>query len=284
MHSFTGNTAETRTLIPVLDSFRARHQVDDLVVVADAGMLSAANLNALEDVGFRFIVGSRISKAPYDLAAHFERHGNVFADGQTLESVRTMGTGAAARQRRVVYHYSWSRDRRDQLTLNKQIERAEQVADGSKPVKKDRFVKLDGTRPGVNWDLVERARQLQGLKGYVSNIDEAVLDGRGIVGAYHDLFQVERSFRMAKTDLRARPMFHHQRDSIDAHLTIVFCALAIARHLQEITGVSIQKLVRTLKPLRDVTVTIAGQDVVAITPPGLDAAEILENLQAAVGH
>ncbi len=67
-------------------------------MVADAGMLSAANLNAIEDAGFSFIVGSRISKAPYDLAAHFERHGNDFADGQILESARVMGTGKAARQ------------------------------------------------------------------------------------------------------------------------------------------------------------------------------------------
>ncbi len=77
--------------------------MQDLVVVADAGMLSAANLNALEDAGFSFIVGSRITKAPYDLAEHFERHGNHFADGQTLESTRTMGAGAQARDRRVVY-------------------------------------------------------------------------------------------------------------------------------------------------------------------------------------
>lgn len=74
VHCFTGNTAETRTLIPVLRSFADRHGVADLVVVADAGMLSAANLNALEDAGFGFIVGSRISKAPYDLPEHFEKH------------------------------------------------------------------------------------------------------------------------------------------------------------------------------------------------------------------
>jgi hypothetical protein len=60
-------------------------------------------VNALEDAGFSFIVGSRISKAPYDLAEHFERHGDYFADGQTLESSRVMGTGKAARSRRVVY-------------------------------------------------------------------------------------------------------------------------------------------------------------------------------------
>jgi hypothetical protein len=68
---FEGNTAETTTLLPVLRGFAERHQVSDMVVVADAGMLSAKNLNALEDAKFSFIVGSRISKAPYDLARAF---------------------------------------------------------------------------------------------------------------------------------------------------------------------------------------------------------------------
>jgi transposase len=130
IHCFEGNKAETLTLVPVLESFQARHHVTDLVVVADAGMLSATNLNALEDAGFSFIVGSRISKAPYDLAAHFERHGNNFADGQTLESARAMGTGITARERTIIYHYSWQREKRDNYTLNKQIEKAEKVTSG----------------------------------------------------------------------------------------------------------------------------------------------------------
>lgn len=68
-----------------------------------------------------------------------------------------------------------------------------------------------------------------GLKGYVTNIPADKLDGPAVVAGYHDLLQVEKSFRMAKTDLRARPIFHHKQDSIEAHLTIV---LAIARDLQ----------------------------------------------------
>jgi hypothetical protein len=93
VHCFEGNKAETLTLIPTLRAFQDRHQIRDLVVVADAGMLSASNLNALEDAGYAFIVGSRISKAPYDLAEHFEAHGDFFADGQILESTRVMGSG-----------------------------------------------------------------------------------------------------------------------------------------------------------------------------------------------
>ena len=148
----------------------------------------------------------------------------------------------------------------------------------------DRFVKLTGTRPAVDQVLVDRARQLAGLKGYVTNIPALRLTGNDVVAAYHDLFQVERSFRMAKTDLRARPMFHHETDSIHAHLTIVFTALAISRHLQEATGASIRRIVRTLRPLRDVTISIGGNEITATTPPGPHAADILDALAASVTH
>lgn len=277
VHAFTGNTAETVTLIPVLRSFQDRHGIEDIVVVADAGMLSAGNLNALEDAEFSFIVGSRISKAPYDLVEHFTL-GTALHDGETLESRRVMGVGLNARERRIVYHYSAKRDRRDNHTLDKQVERAQKIVDGTRPLKKDRFVKLTGTRRGVDQGLVDRARQVAGLKGYVTNIPTIRLPGNEVVAAYHELYQVERSFRMAKTDLRARPMFHHQHDSIQAHLTIVFTALAVARHLQDVTGVSIRRLVRTLRPLHDVTIRIAGNDIIATTPPAPEAAAILDSI------
>ena len=122
-------------------------------------MLSAANLLALEEAGFRFIVGSKTSKAPYDLADHFERHGNAFDDGQTIETTRTMGTGKDARDRRVVWQYSFTRYRHDIQAINAMIERAEAVAAGKRPLKKDRFVKITDADPVVDWDLVERAQQ-----------------------------------------------------------------------------------------------------------------------------
>ena len=222
VHCFEGNKAETKTLIPVLQSFQQRHGVTDMVVVADAGMLSAGNLNALEDAGFSFIVGSRITKAPYDLAEHFERHGDYFTDGQILESSRVMGTGRHARARRIVYQYSFKRHKRDDRAINAMIERAEKIATGQASMRNARFLKVTGATKEVDKALVDRARQLAGLKGYVTNIDKTTMTGANVMGAYHDLWQVEKSFRMAKSDLRARPIFHHHRDSIEAHLTIVF--------------------------------------------------------------
>ena len=84
------------------------------------------------------------------------------------------------------------------------------------------------------------------------------MDAPAVVDAYRDLWQVEKSFRMAKSDLRARPIFHRERDAIEAHLTVVFAALAVSRHLQDTTGTSINKLVRTLRPLRTVQIEVGG--------------------------
>lgn len=283
VHLFEGNKAETKTLIPVLTAFRARHDVQDIVVVADAGMLSAGNLLALEEAGFEFIVGSRISKAPYDLAEQFDTRGNHFADGQTLEAVRPMGVGKDKRDRRVVYQWSFKRYQHDNRAINKMVERAEKVAAGTRPLKKDRFVKFTDTATVVDWALVERARYLAGLKGYVTNIPVGIMDGARVVAAYQDLYQVERSFRMAKSDLAARPMFHRLRDSIEAHLTVVFAALAVSREAQTRTGLSIKKILQTLRPLRSATISLGGQQVTA--PPHIpDEAQRILDALAAGGH
>ena len=280
VHCFEGNTAETSTLLPVLNGFRERHKATDLVVVADAGMLSSRNLYAIEDAQLSFIVGSRISKAPYDLAAHFERHGNAFDDGQVLESSRVMGTGKAARSRRVVYHYLFARHKRDDRAINAMVDRAEKVATGKRPLKKDRFVRIDAAGKGVDWDLVERARQLAGLKGYVTNLPASTMDGEAVVAAYHDLWQVEKSFRMAKSDLRARPIFHHKHESIEAHLTVVFAALAVSRHLQDATGFSIKNIVHTLRAVRSATVRLGGQEITLDPDIPAAAQDILDRLPA----
>ena len=278
VHLFEGNKAETTTLLPVIEAFQARHQVKDMVVVADAGMLSASNLNALEDAGFWFIVAARQSKAPAELEGHFEAHGNYLADDATFEVTRPMGVGKDRRDRRVVWHYLASRARRDRQTLNKQIERAEKIAAGKAPVGKHRFVKLEGATKGVDWNLVERARAAEGFKGYVTNIDAATLDGPAVVAAYRDLWQVEASFRMAKSDLAARPIFHRTRDSIEAHLTVVFAALAIARTIQARTRITIKKFLQTLRPLQSAVINTGTQTITI--PPAIttEAQEILDAL------
>ncbi len=214
---FDGSKAETKTLVPV-KAFRARHNITELVVVADAGILSAGNLNALEDAGCRFIVGSRQSRAPYDLADHVEAHGNCSPECATIETGRDMGIGKDKRTRRVVYHYSAARLRREERAINAQIAKAEKVAAGKRPTARDRFVTITGNGEGkkaeVNWAVIERARASTGDKGYLTNIGADVMDADPVLAAYHDLWHVEASFRMAKSDLAARPISCRRRHEI----------------------------------------------------------------------
>ena len=88
-----------------------------------------------------------------------------------------------------------------------------------------------------------------------------------VITSYHDLWQVEQSFRMSKTDLRARPIFARTRDAIEAHLTIVFTALALSREIQNRTGLSLRRVLRTLRPLRSATIELNG--VITTIPPAL---------------
>lgn len=282
--AFEGNKAETTTLIPVLEQFQQRHGVTDMVVVADAGMLSASNLNALEDAGFSFIVGSRLAKAPYDLADHFERHGNYFTDGQILESTRTMGTGKAARMRRIVYQWSFKRNKRDDKNINAMVTRAEKIAAGKAPMKKARFLKVSGTDKALDQKLIDRARQLAGLKGYVTNLPVDKVSGAEVIKSYHDLYNVEASFRMVKHDLRTRPFYSGTDQAIDAHITIAFAALAVARHLQERTGISIKKLVKTLRPVRSATIEINGKRLTLDPEIPDKATHIIHTTTPKTGH
>ena len=82
-----GPRAETLTLLPVIRQFQARHGMEGMVVVADAGMLSAANLRELDEAGLGFIVGSRTTKAPVDLESHFRWHGDAFTDGRVIDNL-----------------------------------------------------------------------------------------------------------------------------------------------------------------------------------------------------
>ena len=131
----------------------------------------------------------------------------------------------------------------------------------SQPGKAARFVKTTGTKRVFDQATFERALLLAGWKGYITNIPKTVMDAQEIVGSYTELWHVEQSFRMSKTDLQARPIFHRERDAVEAHLTVVFTALAINRYLYAATGTTLKKLVQTLRPLRDVTIKISGQQI-----------------------
>lgn len=157
---------------------------------------------------------------------------------------------------------------RDTRTLTQQENRARAVIEGEKQAKSTRFVKTTSAGRSLDQASLARARSLVGLKGYVTNIPEPVMGAGEVIASYHDLWQVEQSFRMSKSDLAARPIFARTRDAIEAHLTIVFTALALSREVQTRTGLSLRRFLRTLKPLRSATIDING--VIATFAPALE--------------
>jgi hypothetical protein len=87
-----------------------------------------------------------------------------------------------------------------------------------------------------------------------------------VIGAYHQLWHIEKSFRMSKHDLHARPIYHHKRESIEAHLAVVFAALAVTHEIETTTGWSIKRFVQTTRRYRTIAIR-AGDHVLTAEEP-----------------
>jgi hypothetical protein len=269
--AFEGNKAETKTMLPVIESFMAAHQLPDVTVVADAGMVSEANQKAIEAAGLSFILGARIPHVPYVVSRWRREHpGEEIADRQVFTQPWPAGPNGGRRDQVIYYQYRADRARRTLRGIGEQVKKAEQAVAGKAPVKRNRFVQLSGGTRKVNRELEEKARALAGLKGYVTNLracpDGTPVTAEFVIGAYHQLFQIEKSFRMSKSDLQARPVYHRKRDSIEAHLTIVFTALAVSRWIEHHTGWSIRRFVKTARRYRTIQIQ-AGDHVITAADP-----------------
>jgi transposase len=97
-----------------------------------------------------------------------------------------------------------------------------------------------------------------------------------VIGAYHRLFEIERSFRMVKSALQARPIYHRKRDSIEAHLTIAFAALAVSRWIERQTGWSIRKFVKTARRYRTIQIQAGPHTITAADPVPEELRQALE--------
>ena len=146
----------------------------------------------------------------------------------------------------------------DLRNIDKQIEKTEKIVSGKTTAKKAKFLTVTTKKKVLNQELVDKAKVLAGIKGYVTNLSTAEASNVQAIAYYHQLWHVEQSFRMSKSDLKARPIFHHQKDAIEAHLTVVMAALAMGRTIERKTGLSVKKFVNTLRPIRKGTITING--------------------------
>jgi hypothetical protein len=156
------------------------------------------------------------------------------------------------------------------------------------PIKRNRFIQLSGDAHIVNRELETKARALAGIKGYATNLaacpDGTHVTAEFVIGAYHRLFEIEKSFRMSRNDLQARPIYHHKRDSIEAHLTIVFAALAVIRWIEHQTGWSIRKFICTARRYRTIEIQAGDHTITAADPLPADLSEALDRIHRHLGR
>lgn len=269
LQSFEGNKAETKTILPVIEAFKAQHRLSRVTIVADSAMLSASNLAALTEAGYTYIVGSRLHKIPYDIA-EYQKTGELI--DQQIISIQQ-------EEYRIIYQYRVKRAALDLRNIEKQVAKAKRALSGQIPTNRTKFLSVTAKSKQLNEKLIDKTKALAGIKGYVTNLD---IPDEEVITEYHRLFQVEATFRMAKSDLRARPIYHRKRDAIEAHLTIVLAALAISRSIEHQTGISIKQFVKLIRPIRSGIVTINGREILA-EPDVPESVELVLN-KLAVGH
>jgi hypothetical protein len=191
VEAFEGNKAETATMLPTLQAFMAAHQLNNITVVADAGMLSENNKKEIEAAQLGFILGNRISHIPYVIQEwHKQNPDGEIPDGLTLTQPWPGGWNDTRREQVIYYQYRADRARRTLAGIDQQIAKAEKAVAGKVPVKRNRFIKLAGGDKTINRELETKARALAGWKSYITNIANPTPEF--VIGAYHQLWHIEK--------------------------------------------------------------------------------------------
>ena len=250
---FEGNTSETKTLIPVMERLVERFLINKPIVVADAALLSKANLKALQDNGYKYILGGRIKNESREIKQNVLNL--AVSPEEPVETPHPYG--------RLIISYSEKRKVKDWHNRQKGLKRLENKVKNKKLTKEainnrgyNKYLVMEGeTKITIDYQKFKEDSVWDGLKGYVTNTD---LIPNDIIANYGNLWKVEKAFRMSKTDLRFRPIFHRKETRIKAHLIICFAAYAIYKELEHKIsenkiGLSVQKAIDQLKEVQELT-------------------------------
>ena len=226
---FEGNTSETKTLIPVLESFQRRFNLEKPIIVADAALLSQKNIDALVAGGYQYILGGRI-KNESDFIKKTVLNLQI-KEGFPREIKHPNG--------RLIVTFSADRARNDLYNREKGLKRLEKKVKTGRLSKEhinnrgyNKYLKLDGKIAiSIDYEKFTLDNVWDGLKGYITNTE---LTKEQIIEHYGQLWQIEKAFRISKTDLRIRPIYHRIKERIEAHLCICFCAYKIYKELERL--------------------------------------------------
>ena len=267
---FCGSQYEGFTMIPVVDDFVARFHLEDVVVVADSGLMTKKNVKLLQSGKYKYILGARIRNEAKEVREWILSQEKVegvcyeYEREQAIPNPEATEPGAMQKiKERLVVTYSKDRAKNDADNRKRGIERLRRDF-GSGTIKKENINKrgynkfLEITNDvgiAINEDKIAEDAKWDGWKGYVTN---TVIEAKEVVSQYHELWVVERAFRVTKGNLEARPVFHFTSRRIEAHICICFVAYKVYKELERILKLmkfplSVDKVLEIAKTVPTIT-------------------------------
>lgn len=226
---FEGNIFEGHTLIPFLEKMSARFNLGKPIVVADAGLLSKTNIDSLEQMKYEYIIGARLKTEPASIKKQIQQA--KLTDGKILIVTKP--------NNKLIVAHSNARAGKDERNRKRGLQRLEKLLSKGRLTKAhinnkgyNKYLQMKGEIiVSINYEKYNEDTQWDGLKGYITN---SKLSPKNIIENYGQLWQIENAFRMSKTDLRIRPIYHRIADRIEAHICISFVAYAVYKELERI--------------------------------------------------
>lgn len=227
---FEGNVYEGHTLIPFIEKITVKFKLNKPIIVADAGLLSKDNINALEAKKYEYIIGARLKSEPEKIKHKILSQ--KLGDGQRIRIKKANST-------RLIVAYATNRATKDEHNRKRGLQRLEKQIKSGKLTKSsinskgyNKYLKLKGdVTVEIDYEKFKNDQSWDGLKGYVTNTK---LTDKQVIENYKNLWHIEKAFRMSKTDLRIRPIYHRLRHRIEAHICISFAAYCIYKELERV--------------------------------------------------
>lgn len=235
---FEGDIFEGHTLIPVLKKFEKRFELKRPIVIADAGLLTKKNIEALQNEKYSFIIGGRIKNENEKIKRKILKA--KWHDRQIMNIKKDANT-------RLVVSYTEKRAKKDLHNRRRGLQRLEKKLKAGKLSKSNinnkgynKYLKLIGDLTvKIDYEKYEIDQQWDGLKGYVTNTK---LRAKTIIENYNQLWQIENAFRISKTDLEIRPIYHRLKNRIKGHICVAFTAYSIYKELERVLKKSNSKI------------------------------------------
>lgn len=239
---FSGNTFEGHTIIPVVNKFIEKNTIKKFTIIADAAMISDENVVGLRKNNINYIVGARLGNLSHEIIKQIDK-GIIREDGKSIRLPTDKGY--------LICSYSSGRYRKDKYEMEKQIERAKQIVESPSKSKKLKYTTSNGQKVELNEKLIEKNKKLLGVKGYYTDLEENEVSNQTIIERYHELYKIEQAFRISKSDLQTRPIFHFKEEPIKLHILICFIALVLSKHIELQTNASIKRFIHECKKITD---------------------------------